>query len=166
MNPSSPAASVSAFAGAVRASARPMPPRRTSPASSRRSSLSLHSVILQLRGVVRRALQQVDCGVHPCGDERVQASKSLQEALFQLELIRPEDCTAFLEAWREDQRRFGQLTEVFRGSHRGYPDAFSELGLDRWQEAIFGISQLPLFTAADRAAPDRDFSALPEQGGR
>jgi len=72
----------------------------------------------------------------------VQAMKSLQESAFQLDGIRPEDCTAYLDAWQEDRRRFIDLSRP--PVHRyGYPEAFAELGISQWQEARFGIVRMP-----------------------
>src|SRR5262249_38889221 len=73
--------------------------------------------------------------------ERVQALKSLQRARFQLETVDAEDCTAFLEAWREDRRRLTSLTRRPVDA-KDYADAFATLELEHWQEARFGVARM------------------------
>ncbi|BAL88406.1 hypothetical protein AMIS_31860 [Actinoplanes missouriensis 431] len=76
--------------------------------------------------------------------EHVQAVKSLNEALYQLDRIRPADCVAFLRAWAEDQTAFAARAQDARENRCDYPEAFTELGITRWREASFGHAPLSL----------------------
>ncbi|MEU4561817.1 hypothetical protein AB0F72_25825 [Actinoplanes sp. NPDC023936] len=76
--------------------------------------------------------------------EHVQAVKSLNEALFQLDRIRPADCVAFLRAWEEDQSAFAVRSLAARDKRCDHPEAFAELGITRWRQASFGHAPLSL----------------------
>ncbi len=82
--------------------------------------------------------------------ERRQAVKSLFEALIRLDGITPADCTAFLRAWREDQRRFTRLAERARAGRCDYPEAFAALGVTRWREVSFGYAPALVTSASGR----------------
>ena len=75
--------------------------------------------------------------------ERAQAMRSMQEALVRLEDIKPVHCVEFLAAWQDDRRTFAHASR--RAGHRpcGYDDAFTALGIRRWQEAFFGVARIP-----------------------
>jgi hypothetical protein len=93
---------------------------------------------------------------------RQQGSKCLQEALFQLDDIRPEDCIAFLDAWQEDQHRFVRLSSPPPTLRSGYREAFADLGITRWQEARFGIARMqesPGYQAAESPPVNRSRSS-------
>jgi hypothetical protein len=86
--------------------------------------------------------------------ERVQAVKSLQRALDQLDSIEPDHCTDFLDAWRADRNRFARDAEQLTGGH-DYWDAFAALGLTDWQEARFGVARMPALPTISPRAPRR-----------
>jgi hypothetical protein len=75
--------------------------------------------------------------------ERVQALKSLQEASARLAGIHAWDCMDFLTAWQHDRDRFTRLGRQISGPPRAYDDAFAALGVQRWQEARFGVVKMP-----------------------
>ena len=75
--------------------------------------------------------------------ERVQARRSLREALMRLGTIGPKDCGEFLEAWREDRSRFARASHRASRHRYEYGDAFAALGVKHWQEARFGVVRMP-----------------------
>jgi hypothetical protein len=75
--------------------------------------------------------------------EAVQAAKSLHEALIQLDTITPTDCMTLLEVWQEDWHRFAGASRLASKYTLDYRGAFEELGLERWQEARFGVERMP-----------------------
>jgi hypothetical protein len=87
--------------------------------------------------------------------EKVQAAKSLHEALCRLESIRPADCTAFLEIWRHDRRTFAEASVKAAGRRLDYGDAFQELGVRNWREARFGMARMPELAAISPAGTRR-----------
>jgi hypothetical protein len=88
----------------------------------------------QLIEGIQRELQQNETSL------RRQAMESLHEALRRLHEIKPGDCTAFIQAWQNDQRRFARLARQARSKRRGYRDAFEALGVARWRQASFGLA--------------------------
>ncbi len=92
----------------------------------------------------RRFVEEVRDGLEK-GEthERVQALKSLQEARERLDGIRPWHCTDFLAAWQHDREQFTKLSGRISGPPRNYDDAFAALGVQRWQEARFGVVRMP-----------------------
>lgn len=97
------------------------------------------SFINQRQGFIEEILKQL---AKNATHERVQAMKSLQEALFRLDKICSADCTKFLDAWQADRRRFAEASRRISGYRYDYEDAFAALGIKRWQEARFGVVKM------------------------
>jgi hypothetical protein len=70
-------------------------------------------------------------------NEASMAMSSVQAARDQASKITPEHCVAFLEAWREDRRRFEAIAA--KAANVGnYAEAFDHLELENWRSAEFG----------------------------
>jgi hypothetical protein len=104
----------------------------------------------------------------------IQASRSLEYAQRRLRMIQPDDCTAFLEAWEDDRKKFAHLSQA-RRRHYDYREAFVALGITQWQEARSGIVRMPgvptvtrrRAATAPRSGPDRITAAChPSAGNR
>lgn len=76
--------------------------------------------------------------------EAVQAVKSLNEASYQLDQIRPEDCVRFLESWQHDRHRFAVASTAAARQSYDYQDAFAVLGMESWNESRFGVECMPV----------------------
>ncbi|MGA5298877.1 hypothetical protein ACPCHT_03060 [Nucisporomicrobium flavum] len=88
--------------------------------------------------------------------QAVQAAKSLQEASHQLDHITPEDCVRFLGVWQEDRARFERWSRAAHGRGYDYRAAFDALGLQRWQEARFGVERMTVnYGPARRSSRNR-----------